>query len=141
MKSKPARQSSTPSSTVGTSRPSDFLMFLAGRNGAIDRSPEIWMIELTGYAERNGEIKVTDPKDVDALNRGYLFSVVHAGRGFNLTEQGRSIVRRREFLGHCSGAVTVMSDLQSDATTASGMVFHPLYDLPSFLCGAHHWQH
>ena len=34
--------------------PQRFLMFLAGRNGAVDRSPEIWMIELTGYAERNG---------------------------------------------------------------------------------------
>ena len=82
---------------------------------------------------------MTNPKSVDAVDRGYRFGVLYAGRSFNLTEQCRSIVRRGEFLGHCSGAVTVMSDLQSDASTASGVVFHPMYDLAGFLRGAHHW--
>src|SRR5271170_7017444 len=34
-----------------------------------------------------------------------------------------------------------MSDLQSDAAAAGGMIFHRMHDLPSFLRSAHHRQH
>src|SRR5206468_2133814 len=113
----------------------------ARRDDALDCAEIQGVPKLAWNAEKVGEIELTDPQRIDAVDAGDGFDVRKTIVGFDLSDDQRALVQRSNLGGDLSALIVIVSKTKRRAASSLRWVARARHDVPGLGSGPYHRDH
>ena len=117
-----------------------FTVGFARGDDPVDACLQLWVLEVSGNAERHREIGVPQVGHVHARHGYDLLDILQALGGLDQRAYLGTLVRRRHRVGHRIRAVVVVSAAEHRSAHAFGRVTGPSDELFGFFGALHHLE-
>jgi hypothetical protein len=102
---------------------------------------EAWVVELGRDAHEVGQVEVTDPEHVDAVDRCDLLHLVEPAFGLDLCDHQRAFVVAADLVAHVAAEVVALCEAERRTAPARRRITAGLHDRLRLLGRLHHRDH